>query len=719
MKPAGSSTRFNRPAIVWHCNDCLHHGEGHCTREWIFHLSGEPDQKMLVVETFGVCGGPKNVKRAKRENAKKFAKFGTFGAVAELMNTANIPAEERPTEQQINNHRRNPQRTKYTEECVGVLQDFVEHPPEGVVIITDAHVVSKDRVLIPFMVPAAANLAATLELPSFLEDFTLNTNEQGLLLGGVGPVGLHQENGSNGGGLPSMRFLPVFFLLADSEDTEAIQLLMKLYLDWASKRGIEVTDGFFDCKILHAAMGLEEREFYPHRCLQHVRNDVKAESRKRDEVTGKPRLNNTELLEPTIEYMDFTAWLPSDLEFHTFWWNYLKRAEASSAPTDFNEPRFANYLKTHIFDVSGPLIKALWSTGLGAVPLGMTTFAPNSIEVTHRVIKGLLPKGYKHSTVKGLVSEVTKIVTNRVRQGKYDKLVSKLSNPPAVLFNWPRAKFTAADPLSQLTGQGEGRSKRVDFNDILQHYRKHGPAGTFLTQPILKVLSTGEVASRVYVFPKYRLEYAHDRQADMQSMLALASARTQEEVERACASRSTGNYDFHRHMYLRRTFVSVFYTSSGKVADEHKHFVEAAGYSEHSVFITALRKPGYLDEYKKGPQNSRSDKPKHPKKSKMSEKTKFMLSAPGDGSSGIAVLPAHRVNTPSTATQFPGAACGVTSFLAHCALGQDEKSSRCLACTVSGAQCTKKRVEGNFCKAHAKFAHKMQADVLEYLKPFL
>ena len=122
------------------------------------------------------------------------------------------------------------------------------------------------------------------------------------------------------------------------------------------------------------------RKFYIHRCLQHVKANVKEESSRRDHVSGKARLQNRELVGPLVEWLEFSAALPCDVEFDAFWQNIFRRMEGQALATDFGEPRMAAYLQKHIFDTAGPLVKAPWCSGLGAVPEGYSCYAANTIE---------------------------------------------------------------------------------------------------------------------------------------------------------------------------------------------------------------------------------------------------------------------------------------------------------------------------------------------------
>ena len=172
-------------------------------------------------------------------------------------------------------------------------------------------------------------------------DFTFKTNCNGLVLGCSGPVGLDTS-----GNRPVMRFLPVFFLLSDSEDDEARQLCLKMYMDWCEEKNIAITDGFFDCTCMRSAEAICGESIYLHRCLQHVKANVKLEAKRRDTASGESRLRNKELLPVIIDWIEFSAAsLPTDLEFTVFWQSILGRMKASMAPTDFDEANMAAYLE--------------------------------------------------------------------------------------------------------------------------------------------------------------------------------------------------------------------------------------------------------------------------------------------------------------------------------------------------------------------------------------
>lgn len=79
---------------------------------------------------------------------------------------------------------------------------------------------------------------------------------------------------------------------------------------------------FFDCAAMQHVEKYSRqfgRKFYIHRCLQHVKANVKEESSRRDHVSGKARLQNRELVGPLVEWLEFSAALPCDVEFDAFW----------------------------------------------------------------------------------------------------------------------------------------------------------------------------------------------------------------------------------------------------------------------------------------------------------------------------------------------------------------------------------------------------------------
>ncbi len=91
-----------------------------------------------------------------------------------------------------------------------------------------------------------------------------------------------------------------------------------------------------------------------------------------------------------VDWVEFAATLPEDFDFDCFWESVLQRMAGNTHAPDFREPAMAQYLRKHILDDSGAFLRAPWRCGLGSVLLGFTTYATNAVEVSHRVVSGLL-----------------------------------------------------------------------------------------------------------------------------------------------------------------------------------------------------------------------------------------------------------------------------------------------------------------------------------------
>ena len=87
---------------------------------------------------------------------------------------------------------------------------------------------------------------------------------------------------------------------------------------------------------------------FPHRCLQLVKRNIRDESATKDSATGQARLRNRELLNVFLDWIQFTAFLPSDLEFGTFWHSGVSRMQSKEKETDFGEPEMSAYLRRHV-----------------------------------------------------------------------------------------------------------------------------------------------------------------------------------------------------------------------------------------------------------------------------------------------------------------------------------------------------------------------------------
>ena len=371
--------------------------------------------------------------------------------------SAKTPRELWPSESQLHNQRSAELKhlPRYSADNLGALQDFMANPPTGVKVFESQLECSESRNRIRFASTEAIAHVGELKLPAVLMDFTFKTNKAGLVLGVVGPAGIHA-----GGLLPSMRFLPTMFMLSDAEDVDARRLLLKIYLEWAAEQGIEISDGFFDCHCLQSAESECGDSVFLHRCLQHTKTNIDTESKKKDDITGLPRLKRGELLPVIKDWVEFSGkYLPSDLEFTTFWSSILDRMESSGSSTDFNEPAMAAYIKKHILVNSGNSIYALWQGGLGAVPLGMTTYAPNCIERTHRTIKELVPGNWRKRNIAELMTGICDVVANRIKVGKYNDMVRSLDAPAVALKEWPSG--ARMQEAKETQGQDDGKDVKA------------------------------------------------------------------------------------------------------------------------------------------------------------------------------------------------------------------------------------------------------------------
>ena len=127
-----------------------------------------------------------------------------------------------------------------------------------------------------------------------------------------------------------------------------------------------------------------------------------------------------------------------------------------------------------------------------------------------------------------------------------------------------------------------------------------GRDGTYLERACNYVLATTEVAKKIYVMPKYCLEWATEKAGDMHAALLLGLAVTKADVENACRDRATNEYNPQRHKYLRQQFVHIYVTAGGDVVETSTHYVKGAGFTEHVLFIEGLQKKGWAEPMPKG-----------------------------------------------------------------------------------------------------------------------
>lgn len=346
-----TSTDKGFRTLIARCNRCQK-----CSKAWCFR---QLPPAQLLVEHVGECSGPLNLEKVKQHNAQRFAAKFTPGRALVEMQSQQVPADQRPSVNQLRNRRPSQRGTSDQHapvQCLGDAQRFLEHPPSDIHPLRDLSIVSEETVSILFTVSGVEELLADLELTGCLLDWTYQTNREGLLLGCVGPIGLHVTDQG-----PTMRLVPVYFALSSSENEDATRKLLKVYLDKMKALGCEVQDLFADCSVIQAALAMQRDggdQLYLHRCLQHVKSNVSQAAGKKDDVTGKLRLSNKELVQPILDWITASATLPSDVEFDAMWRSILDRMSSSSAATDFAEGAMSSYLRKNILDDSGAWVTA-------------------------------------------------------------------------------------------------------------------------------------------------------------------------------------------------------------------------------------------------------------------------------------------------------------------------------------------------------------------------
>ena len=523
------------------------------------------------------------------------------------MESKRIPKEEKPTDDQLKYFKAKatlPHRAPgdacveglYTGAFCASFNLFLQNPPDGVKVFE--YECTPDSVRIPFAASVAWEQAKNMKLSCFVMDFTFKTNKDGLLLGAAGPVGLRVGRD----GLPHMRFFPCLFMLADREDHDAHGRMLKLLLESRGDKSVPYTDGFLDHTCLKGAEACCGDRVFLHRCLQHTKADLKKAAHTYV-PGGFTRLRRLELLPVLVDRVDFSAWLDNDDEFHVLWVSTLERMRG-----DWKETEMAEYLETHLLTQVDGQWRAKWSSGLGSVPLGFTTYADNTIEVSHRVLKGILGSKCRWLDVVDLMTRACNAVQSRISKGVYENLFESHEKPWPCLLEWRNPKWQSRKAIEKGPDGNALHSqvKRLDVKTMNEWYHEHLAENTFLRSRCDKRLSSGEQARLVYVMPTYTLKKAMSERSNMMCRLRLALTTSHTGVRDACQHMEIGTYDPDRHMTLRHAFTAVFLTTCGKLVDTHKHYVESLGQSEHSWFFTGLEKPSAfpLAPFAQGPRNS-------------------------------------------------------------------------------------------------------------------
>ena len=383
-KPLSTSSWSGKVTYIAKCDGCVG-----WNKEWLFE---SPGASVRVHET-RACTEVKNVRRLQREHAKAYAARCTPAQALLEMERAGVPVEQRPPAHVLQNYR--PSRGKVQDrnmsDCLHSLQAFCKDPPTHVIVEEASVTCTPQEVRLCFHFDVSEDILGKLRLDTWVMDFTLRTNSSGLALGAVGPLGLRVDKA----GVPHLRMVPLFFCLARQEDAQAHAMLLESFFKSAQKCDLSLSHGFVDCLCYHGcdkalqALGVRSK-VQLHRCLQHTKENLKEEARRRDPASGEPRLKNVELGPMLKDWLVQSAFLPSSLEFTTFWDCVLARLRASGKPTDWHEPVIAAYIEKHLLMPGAAGFTALWRSGYGSVPSGFSTYASNTLERTWRTLKGVL-----------------------------------------------------------------------------------------------------------------------------------------------------------------------------------------------------------------------------------------------------------------------------------------------------------------------------------------
>ena len=156
-------------------------------------------------------------------------------------------------------------------------------------------------------------------------DGTFNTNFLGLVLIGLGPAGIGIERN-----LPTMKALPYSFVLANAEDAEACKHAIKQALHLQHEVEPE-EDGSLKDRIKDArvdgsgafaeAVHEELPEAWVHRCLEHVKKNIKEEAATMvDKSSGKSRMSDRkELLPHLIDRLECSSKFCVPGDFSVCW----------------------------------------------------------------------------------------------------------------------------------------------------------------------------------------------------------------------------------------------------------------------------------------------------------------------------------------------------------------------------------------------------------------
>lgn len=85
-------------------------------------------------------------------------------------------------------------------------------------------------------------------------------------------------------------------------------------------------------------------------------------------------------------------------------------------------------------------LRAPWASGLGAVPAGYSCYCPNTIEASHKSLKGLLSGKAAFRNLGQLLQQVGDGIKSKTESGFYSHLVHAIEKTPKGMLRWSRKK---------------------------------------------------------------------------------------------------------------------------------------------------------------------------------------------------------------------------------------------------------------------------------------
>jgi len=332
-------------------------------------------ETFVLIETVGVCDGPLNLKAIKKKNCRDLAEYNhSPGKQGELFDHKRIGSTERPSDRAMERRRwymkskrEGTDGRRYDGAFLETLRNFCDNPPPGVIVLTELVALTETVVEIPFFCREVAEHATALHTDAdqilWTLDATYNTNIQRLALLMVGSSGSVLPPGKSS--VPHMRVAPIVYVLALRENTPSYDCLVKAAaLTYAvcnrsiydESRHLRVSDIWVDGH-LGALTALEE--LLPlatiHQCLQHIKNNVKAESSRKCPRKKTRRIKDQKMIGEFLERIMMMADLPTDEEFHLMAENLIARCHG-----DWDEESMAAYFEGCTFKMVGDLWSASW-----------------------------------------------------------------------------------------------------------------------------------------------------------------------------------------------------------------------------------------------------------------------------------------------------------------------------------------------------------------------